>query len=144
MVSFVLFLFVLLYLFVLPEIGFSLAYIMSDYPLLDRIMYLFMRIMALLAPFIFLIIGLVGMGKGPWLDKEIELEPDRIVFRRKDGKELALYEIKEAEPHRLGLQIRGRTAAGKQVTRLVLQANLGEEEFAMFKSDLERLYGLKV
>ena len=84
--------------------------------------------------------------EGPWFPKEIVLEPDRIVFRRKDGNELALYEIKEVKPYRLGLglDIVGRTAAGKQVTRHVWRPNLGEEEFIMFKSDLERLYGVEV
>nr|KXH70471.1 MAG: hypothetical protein AM325_15860 [Candidatus Thorarchaeota archaeon SMTZ1-45] len=139
-----LFIMLLTYTIGLPEMGFSLDYIMSDYPLIDRIMYLFVRFTLVFAPLFFIIIGLHTMGKGPWVPKEIELEPDRIVFRRKDGKEQVLYEIEEAKPYRLGLQIRGRTSAGKQVTKPVLRASLGDEEFAMFKSDLERLYGVKV
>jgi hypothetical protein len=135
----------LFYLIGLPEIGFSISFVMSDHPLLVRIMYVLVRVVLLFAPPFSLLIGLLAAtGKSPWILKEIVLEPDRIVFRRRDGNELALYEIKEVKPYRFGLQIVGRTAAGKQVTRPVLRSNLGEEEFTMFKSDLERLYGVEV
>lgn len=53
---------------------------------------------------------------------------NKCALRRKDGKEFALYEIKEAKPFRSGVKIRGRAAAGKLVTRLVLQSELGKRK----------------
>lgn len=128
---------------VLFEIGFSLDYILSDFPLVERMMYLLIRVVLLFFPPFFILVGLWGIGKFRGL-KEIVLESDRMVFRRKDRKEFALYEITEVKPVRVGLTIRGRTAAGKLVTRSVLRKLLGDEQFTMFKRDLQRLYGITV
>jgi hypothetical protein len=127
-----------------PEMGFDISYILSDYPLIDRLMYLFIRIGLIVFPPLAVLIGFIAMGKGPWITTEVVLEPDRIIFRRKDGKETVLSEINEVKPIRVGLQIRGRTTTGKRATWPIARAALGEERFAMFKSDIERLYGMNV
>lgn len=128
----------------LPEMGFDISYIMSDYPLFDRLMYLFIRLALIFFPPLSILIGVYAMGKGPLVLKEIVLEPDRIVFRRKDGNETILAEINEVKLIRIGLQIRGRTPTGKRIIKPVARASLGEERFTMFKSDLERFYRMNV
>lgn len=126
---------------ILFEIGFSISYILSDYPLVDRMMYLFIRLGLIIFPPFTIVIGLFAMGKGPWILKEIVLEPDKIVFRRKNGKEIVLHEIKEVKKTRIGVNIKGRTAAGKLKTWSIGKSTLGKEKFLLFKGDLERLYG---
>jgi hypothetical protein len=134
----------LVYLIGLPEMGFDISYIMSDYPLFDRLMYLFIRITLIFFPPFAILAGLFARGKGPWVLKEIVLEPGRIIFRRKDENETVISEINEVKHIRIGLQIRGRTATGKRVIKPIVRAALGEERFTMFKSDLERLYRINV
>jgi hypothetical protein len=126
---------------ILFEIGFSTSYILSDYPLVERMEYLFIRLGLILSPPFLILMGLLAMGKGPWILKEIVLEPDRIVFRRKSGKEIVLHEIKEVKKTRVGVNIKGRTAAGKLKTWSIGKSTLGKEEFIRFMGDLERLYG---
>ena len=126
---------------ILFEIGFSTSYILSDYPLVDRMEYLFIRLGLILSPPFLIVMGLLAMGKGPWILKEIVLEPDKIVFRRKNGKEIVLHEIKEIKKTRVGVNIKGRTSAGKLKTWSIEKATLGKEKFIQFNGDLARLYG---
>ena len=126
---------------ILYEIGFSTSYILSDYPLVERMMYLFIRLGLILAPPFMIIIGLVALRIGPWFLKEIVLEPDRIVLRQKNGKEITLHEIKEMKTIRVGVNIKVRTEAGKLTTWTVGKSMLGKKKFTMFKDDLESLYG---
>jgi hypothetical protein len=126
---------------ILFQIGFSTSYILSNYPLDERLMYLFIRLGLILFPPFLIILGLFAMGKGPWILKEIVLEPDRIIFRQKNGKEIVFQEIKEIKKTRVGMNIKGRTSAGKLKTWSVGKATLGKEEFIRFESDLARLYG---
>jgi len=125
---------------ILFEIGFSTSYILSDYPLVERIEYLFIRLGLIISPPVIIIMALLAMGKGPWILKEIVLEPNKIVFRRKNGKEIMFHEIKKIKKTRVGMNIKGRTASGKLKTWSVGKATLGKEEFIRFESDLERLY----
>ena len=126
---------------ILFEIGFSISHILSDYPLVERMTYLFVRLGLILSPPFMIIMGLLAMGKGPWILKEIVLEPDKIVFRRKNGKEIVLHEIKEVKKTRVGVNIKGRTSAGKLKTWSIGKSTFGKEEFIRFESDLARLYG---
>ena len=126
---------------ILFEIGFSISHILSDYPMVERMTYLFVRLGLILSPPFIIIMGLLTMGKGPWILKEIVLEPDKIVFRRKNGKEIVLHEIKEVKKTRVGVNIKGRTAAGKLKTWSIGKSTLGKEKFILFKGDLARLYG---
>lgn len=126
---------------ILFEIGFSSSYILDDYPLVERMEYLVIRLGLILSPPFLIIMGLFAMGKGPWILKEIALEPDRIIFRQKNGKEIVFQEIKEIKKTRVGMNIKGRTSAGKLKTWSVGKATLGKEEFIRFESDLARLYG---
>jgi len=126
---------------ILFEIGFSISHILSDYPLVERMTYLFVRLGLILSPPFMIIMGLLAMGKGPWILKEIVLEPDKIVFRRKNGKEIVLHEIKEVKKTRVGVNIKGRTSAGKLKTWSIGKSTFGKEEFIRFMGDLARLYG---
>jgi len=126
---------------ILFEIGFSISHILSDYPLVERMTYLFVRLGLILSPPFMIIMGLLAMGKGPWILKEIVLEPDKIVFRRKNGKEIVLHEIKEVKKTRVGVNIKGRTSAGKLKTWSIGKSTFGKEEYIRFESDLARLYG---
>jgi len=126
---------------ILFEIGFSISYILDDYPLVERMEYLFIRLGLILSPPFLIVMGLLAMSKGPWILKEIVLEPDKIVFRRKNGKEIVLHEIKEIKKTRVGVNIKGRTSAGKLKTWSIGKATLGKEKFIQFKGDLARLYG---
>jgi len=123
------------------EIGFSISHILSDYPLVERMTYLFVRLGLIISPPVIIVIGLLVMGKGPWILKEIVLEPDKIVFRRKNGKEIVFHEIKEVKKTRVGVNIKGRTSAGKLKTWSIGKSTFGKEEFIRFESDLARLYG---
>jgi len=126
---------------ILFEIGFSISHILSDYPLVERMMYLFIRLGLIISPPVIIVIGLLVMGEGPWILKEIVLEPDKIVFRRKNGKEIVFHEIKEVKKTRVGVNIKGRTSAGKLKTWSIGKSTFGKEEFIRFESDLARLYG---
>jgi hypothetical protein len=126
---------------ILFEIGFSTSYILGDYPLVERLQYLVIRLGLIIIPPFIIVVGLVAMGKGPWILKEIVLEPDKIVFRRKSGKETVFHEIKGIKKTRVGVNIKGRTAAGKLKTWSLGKATLGKEEFIRFMGDLECLYG---
>ena len=126
---------------ILFEIGFSISHILSDYPLVERMTYLFVRLGLIISPPVIIVIGLLAMGKGPWILKEIVLEPDKIVFRRKNGKEIVLHEIKEVKKTRVGVNIKGHTSAGKLKTWSIGKSTFGKEEFIRFESDLARLYG---
>ncbi|MFW9913794.1 MAG: hypothetical protein ACFFEU_15050, partial [Candidatus Thorarchaeota archaeon] len=44
----------------LPEMGFDISYIMSDYPLFDRLMYLFMRLALIFFPPFAILIGFIA------------------------------------------------------------------------------------